>query len=140
MQRISKANRGFSLVEILVVFAVMGVLAAIIIPSITRSRAEAKLTTCKENLQNIATAEGVYFTTNNCYASIDDLVAGEYMKEAPTCPSSGETYTLTPKTVDGLGIVAFTVSCTGTAHSACGVPEGYPMYSQQYAKVMEQPE
>lgn len=140
MHRINSANRGFSMIELMVVLLVIGVLAAVIIPSIVRSRAESQLTACKENLQNIATAETAYFANNNCYATIETLVTDKYLPETPTCPSSGNAYVLTPKSVDGLGIVAFTVNCSGKSHSACGTPEDYPVYSQQFAKVMEKSE
>jgi len=47
---------GFTLVEIMIVVAIIGVLAAIAIPSFTRARAKAQAKTCIANLSQIEAA------------------------------------------------------------------------------------
>jgi type IV pilus assembly protein PilA len=47
--------QGFSLVELLVVIAVIGILAAIVIPALLSDASEAKAATARRNAQTIAT-------------------------------------------------------------------------------------
>ncbi len=64
-------KRGFTLVELLVVVAVISILAAIAIPAYlgvqTRSRREAAVT----DLQNLASAMELYYQEHNRYAPSD---------------------------------------------------------------------
>lgn len=48
--------RAFTLIELLTVIAIIGILAAIIIPTVGRVRASARSATCKSNLRQIALA------------------------------------------------------------------------------------
>lgn len=52
--------RGFTLIEILVVLAIITVLAAILFPVFGRARENARRTTCMSNLKQIATASQLY--------------------------------------------------------------------------------
>lgn len=59
----SGANRGFSLIELLVVVAIILVIAAIAIPNFLRSRMAANEAAAVAGLRNITTAQVVYSTT-----------------------------------------------------------------------------
>jgi prepilin-type N-terminal cleavage/methylation domain-containing protein len=50
-------NSGFTLVEIMIVVAIIGMLAAIAIPNFVRSRERAQMTACISNLRNIDSAK-----------------------------------------------------------------------------------
>ncbi len=67
-------KRGFTLVELLVVIAVIGILAAIAIPAYlgvqTRTRREAAVT----DLQNLASAMELYYQEHNRYAPSDGTI------------------------------------------------------------------
>ncbi|HEX8463058.1 MAG TPA: prepilin-type N-terminal cleavage/methylation domain-containing protein [Abditibacterium sp.] len=50
------ARRAFTLVEMLVVLAIVGLLAAILLPVVSRARASARTSTCASNLRQIGQA------------------------------------------------------------------------------------
>lgn len=58
-----RPQHGFSLIELLIVVAVILIIAAIAIPSFMRSRMRANEAAAVGNLKNIATAETIYLTT-----------------------------------------------------------------------------
>ncbi len=69
-------RKGFTLVELLVVIAVIGILAAIAIPAYigvqTRTRREAAIT----DLKNLASAMELYYQEHNKYAPSDGTISG----------------------------------------------------------------
>ena len=58
-----QSSRGFSLIELLIVVAVILVIAAIAVPNFLRSKMRANEASAVANLRNIDTAEVVYTTT-----------------------------------------------------------------------------
>lgn len=67
----SKNNKqaGFSLVELMVVVAIIGILASIAIPSVNKYMAKARQSEAKTNLASLYTAEKAFFAEYNAYDS-----------------------------------------------------------------------
>jgi type IV pilus assembly protein PilA len=61
--------RGFTLVEVLIVVAIIGVMAAIAIPSFLRYQLRAKVGEALVNIRALATAEETFFTEHGHYVS-----------------------------------------------------------------------
>lgn len=64
-------KRAFTMVEILVVVAIIGLLAAILFPAFNRVRASGRRTTCASNLKQIGMAINLYAQDNRFYPTLD---------------------------------------------------------------------
>ena len=124
---------GFTLIELMIVIAIIAILAAILVPNFIRARAQGQLTACKSNLKNIATSLEMYSTDNAgrypLTASIAAKLTPNYLKTIPQCPSAtSDTYSTgyTATTVPD----AYSVWCSASFHTATGIlTAGYPQYS-----------
>ena len=93
-------NKGFTLVEIMIVVAIIGLLAAIAIPSFVKNRTLAQTNRCINNLrmidgakQQAAIEHGWDDTTTVTVDSENETNVNVYIRGGrPTCPSNG-TYT-----------------------------------------------
>lgn len=79
MRRIPAAEGegGFTLIELMIVVAIVGILAAIAIPNYFRYQAKTRQAEAKINLGNIATSQCAYFGEHQTYtAARQDLIWG----------------------------------------------------------------
>jgi type IV pilus assembly protein PilA len=67
MKKILTSNKGFSLVELMVVVAIIGILAAIAIPNFQRFSAKAKQAEAQTNLSGLFGAEAAFFAEWSVY-------------------------------------------------------------------------
>jgi len=65
MLRLIRNSKAFTLVEILIVVAILGLLAAIAIPNLMKSREDAATTACRMNRAVIAKAIKIWATKRN---------------------------------------------------------------------------
>lgn len=68
-----RSRKGFTLIELMIVVAIIGILAAIAIPNFLKFQAKSKQSEAKTNLKGIYTAETGYFGENNQYSGFDDV-------------------------------------------------------------------
>jgi prepilin-type N-terminal cleavage/methylation domain-containing protein len=66
------AKKGFTLVELLVVVAIMAVLISILLPAMAKARAAAQVAACLSNLRQIGMAFADYSTSNKFYPALMD--------------------------------------------------------------------
>ena len=126
-----KRSGGFTLIELMIVIAIIAILAAILVPNFIRARAQGQFTACKSNLKNIATALEMYSTDaqGRYPTALSLLSSGEkYLKTIPTCASAG-TDTYSSVYTRAANPDRYTVYCSGTNHGAVDAAAGYPQYN-----------
>jgi prepilin-type N-terminal cleavage/methylation domain-containing protein len=95
MKKQVSRKAGFTLVEIMIVVAIIGLLAAIAIPNFVRARQTSQMNACINNLRQIDGAKQQWALetkqATNATPVLSDLTP--YLKHDVTCPSGGSAAT-----------------------------------------------
>ncbi len=111
-----RMKKGFTLVEIMIVVAIIAILAAVAIPNFIKYRNDSRKAACIGNMKEIQTAAESYLTQNpsTTAPTMDNLLNSDdgagYFKVKPVCPTDSRDYTIA---FDGNNAV--TVTCKNSA-------------------------
>ncbi len=119
----SSSKKGFTLIEIMIVVAIIGLLAAIAIPNFVHARTTAQANACINNLRQIDGAKQEYALETkvaSTFAFTDPTVIQPYMGRGalgslPTCPLDSSSTFATSYTI-GSATVAPLCKISPTNH------------------------
>ena len=90
MLKPSIKRSGFTLIELMIVIAIIAILAAVLVPNMVRARSRGQLTACTSNLRNIGTAVEMYnVDAKGRYPLLLSDLTPKYLKTIPECPTAG---------------------------------------------------
>ena len=86
----NKRQKGFTLIEIMVVVVILGILAALVVPQVMSRPDQAKVTVAKGDIKAVAAALDMYKLDNHRYPTTNQGL--ESLVEAPTLPPLAANY------------------------------------------------
>jgi type IV pilus assembly protein PilA len=76
LAKMMRKNEGFTLIELMIVIAIIGILAAIAIPQFSAYRTRSYNSAAEADLRNAATAQEAYYVDNQTYKADPNALLG----------------------------------------------------------------
>ena len=109
-------DEGFSLIELLIVVAIIGIIAAIAVPQLMNAMDRGRQRRSMADMRNIATANGTYRVDTGAYAGTLPGLSPTYMQVAPANDGWGTAY------VYATGADTYTITSRGSDAAAGPAP------------------
>jgi len=92
---------GFTLTEIMIVVLIIGILAALSLPSVSRARQRAQVSACQNNLRllNDSAQQYLFVNPNPGVMSPEELRPYFFQEKIPVCPAGGSYSVHTDPTI-----------------------------------------
>ena len=125
--RVQDDERGFTLIELMIVVAIIAILAGILIPNFVNARAQAQTSACESNLRSIATALELLYADEQDYGTVGthDVTPNNlkgasgvfYLNNTPKDPSAldqSKNYQVTVTAAGNGNPASYVIQCPGT--------------------------
>jgi prepilin-type N-terminal cleavage/methylation domain-containing protein len=124
-----KGERGFTLIELMIVVAIIAILAGILIPNFVNARALAQTSACESNLRSIATALELVYADEQTYepngqanfnadpADFTNAAGTVYLNNTPKDAAAQDLtqfYTVKVTPQSGGAPPSYVITCPGT--------------------------
>jgi type II secretion system protein G len=127
-------EQGFTLLELMVVVAIIAIIAGILMPNFFHARAQAAVSACESNIRAISTAAELFYSdnqayptttgtnpVNNAFGTEKGAPAGQYLSQQPKDAANGADgmpgqYTFVNGTT--AGTASYTITCDGIHDSS----------------------
>lgn len=114
-------EQGFTLIEMMVVVAIIAILVAILVPNFIRARAQAQTAACEANLKEIATVLELFQTDHQEYPNVTSATSvtntevnlSSYLKQTPIDPVNPSGFYTYQVSNYNQGNASYTISCPG---------------------------
>lgn len=113
--RARRSDEGFTLIELLIVIVILGILAAIVVLSVSGITSRGKQAACKSDVETVTVASEAYYAKFGSYASaigVDSTSASTTLTGAGFLHSAPSATDYTINYNNSTGVVTSTPACT----------------------------
>lgn len=113
-------ERGFTLIELMIVVAIIAILAGILIPNFVNARAQAQTSACESNLRAIATSMELFYADNQHYPALGKIpdqinaLGIDYLNNTPRDPADAASSAYMIENGPSGDNQSYTIACPGT--------------------------
>lgn len=120
------ASCGFTLIEMMVVVAIVGIIAAVALPSYSDHVTRGKISEATSALADLRTKAEQYFQDNRAYTgfTLPAVAGARYFTYSLSSTATTYTVTATGVSAQGMGGFVYTIN-QGNARVTTGLPSGW---------------